>query len=76
MDYFTKLATLNPLLAYLLILVFFLGCSLVLALATRRFTDYQTRMSHNDIAGFIFTTAGAIYAIFTGIYHGYRLGAV
>jgi hypothetical protein len=60
---YTNLATLNPSFAYLLILTFFLGLSLVLAFATRRFTDYQMRRSHNDIAGYIFTTVGAIYGV-------------
>jgi hypothetical protein len=63
MWFYNNLATLNPLLAYLLIFTFFLGFSLVIAFATHHFTDYQTRRSHNDIAGFIFTTVGAIYAV-------------
>ena len=63
MSLYTNLATLNPIFAYLIILTFFLGFSLALAFATRRFTDYQMRRSHNDIAGFIFTTVGAIYGV-------------
>ena len=63
MSLYTNLASLNPSFAYLLILTFFLGFSLVLAFATRRFTDYQMRRSHNDIAGYIFTTVGAIYGV-------------
>jgi hypothetical protein len=63
MSLYTNLATLNPLFAYLVILTFFLGFSLALAFATRRFTDYQMRKTHNDIAGFIFTTVGAIYGV-------------
>jgi hypothetical protein len=63
MSFYTNLATFNPLVTYLLILTFFLGFSLTLAFATRRFTDYCMRRSHNDIAGFIFTTVGAIYGV-------------
>ena len=44
-------------------LLFFSDLVWSLAFATRRFTDYQTRRSHNDIAGFIFTTVGAIYGV-------------
>ncbi|MGA8571496.1 MAG: hypothetical protein ACLP7A_14195 [Desulfobaccales bacterium] len=63
MWFYSNLATLNPLLAYLLIFTFFVGSSLVIAFATHHFTNYQTRRSHNDIAGFIFTTVGTIYAV-------------
>lgn len=63
MSLYTNLAILNPIFAYLLILTFFLGFSLALAFATRRFSDYCMRRSHNDIAGFIFTTVGAIYGV-------------
>jgi hypothetical protein len=41
----------------------FLGFGLALAFATRRFTDCQTRKTHNDVTGYIFTTVGAIYAV-------------
>ncbi len=64
MPFFAKLAAIHPVLAYLLINGIFLGFGLALTLATRRFTDLQTRRSHNDIAGYIFTTVGAIYAVF------------
>jgi len=60
---YNKLATLNPLLVYLIISTIFLGFSLVIAFATHHFTNYQTRRTHNDIAGFIFTTVGTIYAV-------------
>ena len=63
MSIFSNLAILNPTLAYLIILTFFLGFNLALALATWRFTDYCTRRNHNDIAGYIFTTVGAIYGV-------------
>ena len=63
MPFIAKLAALSPVLAYLLIIAFFLGFGLVLTVATRRFTDSQTRRAHNDIAGYIFTTVGAIYAV-------------
>jgi hypothetical protein len=61
--FIAKLAALSPLLAYLLIIAFFIGFGLALALAIRRFSDFQTRRTHNDIAGYIFTTIGAIYAV-------------
>jgi hypothetical protein len=63
MPFIAKLAALSPFLAYLLIIAFFLGFGVVLTVATRRFTDSQTRRAHNDIAGYIFTTVGAIYAV-------------
>jgi hypothetical protein len=63
MSLYTNLATYNPIFAYLLMITCFLGFSLALAFATRRCTDYQMRRSHNDIAGFIFTTVGAIYGV-------------
>ncbi len=63
MSLYTNLAALHPVFAYLLILTFFLGFSLTLAFATRRFTDYCMRRNHNDIAGYIFTTVGAIYGV-------------
>lgn len=63
MNFFARLPTLNPTLAYLLLVTLFLGFGLVLAFATRRFTDSQTRKTHNDVTGYIFTTVGAIYAV-------------
>ena len=63
MPFFAKLASFHPLEGYLVINAIFLAFALVLTIATRRFTDFQTRRSHNDIAGFIFTTVGAIYAV-------------
>jgi hypothetical protein len=63
MNFFAKLAALNPLLVYLLMVIVFLGFSLVLFSATRRLTAYEMRRTHNDITGFIFTTVGAIYAV-------------
>ncbi len=63
MTILANLATLNPLVAYLLIISVFLGFGVALAFATRHLTDYQTRRTHNDIAGYIFTTVGAIYGV-------------
>ena len=60
----TKLGSLQPFLAVLIILIFFLGFSLLLFFMTRRFTDQQMRRRHNDIVGYIFTTIGAIYGVF------------
>ena len=64
MTVFAKLAAFDPLLVYILIIGFFLGFSLALSFATRRYIDNQTRRGHNDIAGYIFTTVGAIYGVF------------
>ncbi len=63
MPFFAKLASFHPVQGYLLIIALFLGLGLALTFATRRFTDSQTRRTHNDIAGYIFTTVGAIYAV-------------
>lgn len=63
MNFFARLAALNPLLLYLLMVILFLGFSLLLFFATRRLTAYDMRRTHNDITGFIFTTVGAIYAV-------------
>jgi predicted negative regulator of RcsB-dependent stress response len=50
-------------LIYLVTITFYLGLCLAVSLATRRLTNPQMRMSHNDVAGFIFTTVGAIYGV-------------
>jgi hypothetical protein len=63
MNFFAHLATLNAALVYLSIVTSFLAFGVALAFATRRFTDYQMRRTHNDIAGYIFTTVGAIYGV-------------
>jgi hypothetical protein len=63
MNFIANLATLNPALVYLLIVTSFLAFGLALALITRRLTDYLMRRSHNDIAGYIFATIGAIYGV-------------
>lgn len=63
MHFLVKLATLNPALVYVLIITCFLGICLTLLFATRRFINNETRRAHNDIAGFIFTTVGAIYGV-------------
>ena len=58
MDIFTELAALRPLVAYFLLFCFFMGLTLVSSPAIRRFTDYQMRRRHNDIAGFFFGVVG------------------
>jgi hypothetical protein len=63
MNFFANLATLNSTLVYLAIVTSFLAFGLALALITRRLTDYMMRRTHNDIAGYIFATIGAIYGV-------------
>ena len=66
MDIFTEIATLRPLVAYLLLFCFFMGLTLTASLAIHRFTEFQMRKRHNDIAGFIFATVGVIYGVLLG----------
>jgi hypothetical protein len=59
-----RLSGLNPLLIYLIITAVCLGLVLLFSLATNRWVNNETRRSHNDIAGYILTTVGAIYGVF------------
>ncbi len=64
MNRLTRLADLNPLLLYLILIFTCLGLVLIFSLATDRLVNQQTRKGHNDIAGYILTTVGAIYGVF------------
>ena len=73
MDMWSRVISFPPILAYVIILAVSLGFGLGLFFLTHRFTDIRMRRSHNDIAGYIFTTIGAIYGVLLGVYHGRRL---
>lgn len=66
MGIFTEIAALRPLVAYLLLFCFFMGLTLTASLAIHRFTEFQMRKRHNDIAGFIFAAVGVIYGVLLG----------
>jgi hypothetical protein len=63
MDIFAKIASLHPLVAYLLLFCIFMGLTLISSLAIHRFVDAQMRKRHNDIAGFFFGVVGVVYGV-------------
>jgi len=63
MDIFATIASLHPLVAYLLLFFFFMGLTLVSSVAIHRFVDPQMRRRHNDIAGFFFGVIGVVYGV-------------
>jgi hypothetical protein len=64
MNIMDHLVGLNQFLVYVIILVACLLLVLLCSLATSRLVDNKTRRGHNEIAGYILTTVGAIYGVF------------
>lgn len=64
MNLIAHLVGLNQFLLYLIIVVACLLVVLVCSLAASRLVDNETRQGHNEIAGYILTTVGAIYGVF------------
>jgi hypothetical protein len=63
MGIFTEIAALRPLVAYLLLFCFFMGLTLTASFAIQRFTEFQMRQRHNEIAGFFFGVIGVVYGV-------------
>ena len=64
MDIFAKIASLHPLVTYLLLFCIFMGLTLISSLAIHRFVDAQMRKRHNDIAGFFFGVVGVVGVVY------------
>ena len=63
MPFTTKLLTISPWLALLLINTIFVGFSLILLSIIRFFVSYQALKGHNDVVSGIFNRAGAMYGV-------------